>query len=131
LPGGLLPDTRKPGDRCSDRLANSYQDVPHPANFLFLVDGDAIQPTNNQNLGNVDDAELNRLIDRVERATPEEAADVAAAADRRIVEQAYVAPYGSERVSTFLSERMDFDDCSLFHPVYQNDYSSFCLKSPP
>ena len=112
-------------------FANWYQDFPHPANFLFLVDGDSIQPTNNQNLGNVDDAELNRLIDRVERATPEEAADVAAAADRRIVEQAYVAPYGSERVSTFLSERMDFDDCSLFHPVYQNDYSSFCLKSPP
>jgi hypothetical protein len=25
-------------------------------------------------------------------------------------------------------KRMDFDNCSLFHPVYNNDYSSFCLK---
>jgi hypothetical protein len=27
-----------------------------------------------------------------------------------------------------MSERMDFENCSLFHPVYQNDYSSFCIK---
>ena len=39
-----------------------------------------------------------------------------------------LAPYGVERDSIFLSERMDFENCSLFHPVYQNDYSSFCLK---
>ena len=25
-------------------------------------------------------------------------------------------------------KRMDFDNCSLFHPVYNNDYSSFGLK---
>ena len=30
--------------------------------------------------------------------------------------------------ATFLSERMDFDNCARFHPVYFNDYSSFCLK---
>jgi hypothetical protein len=27
-----------------------------------------------------------------------------------------------------MSERMDFENCSLFHPVYNNDYSSFCLR---
>ena len=37
-------------------------------------------------------------------------------------------PYGTEKVATFLSERMDFENCVLFHPVYQNDYSSWCLK---
>jgi peptide/nickel transport system substrate-binding protein len=109
-------------------VANWFQDFPHPANFLFLVDGDSIQATNNPNFGNTDDPELNRLIDQVERLPAEEGAAQAADADRLLVEEAYVAPWGSERVSTFLSERMDFETCSRFHPVYANDYSSFCLK---
>ena len=109
-------------------FTNWFQDFPHPANFFFLLDGDSIQPTNNQNFGNIDDPELNRLIDEVEAAPAEEVADVAAEADRRIVEQAFVAPFGSEKIATFLSERMDFENCSRFHPLYANDYSSFCLK---
>ena len=109
-------------------FANFYQDFPHPANFLFLVDGDTNQPTNNQNFGRVDDPELNKLIDEVEAAPAEGATEQAAEADRRAVEEAYVAPYGSETVSTLMSERMDFENCSMFHPVFMNDYSSFCLK---
>ena len=109
-------------------FANLYQDFPHPANFLFLIDGDTNQPTNNQNFGRVDDPELNKLIDEVEAAPAEGATEQAAEADRRAVEEAYVAPYGSETVSTFMSERMDFENCSMFHPVFMNDYSSFCLK---
>jgi peptide/nickel transport system substrate-binding protein len=107
---------------------NWFQDFPHPANFLFLIDGDSNQPTNNQNYGRVDDPQLNKLIDEVEAAPADGATDQAAEADKLAVEEAYVAPYGSEKVATFLSERMDFENCSLFHPVYQNDYSSFCLK---
>jgi peptide/nickel transport system substrate-binding protein len=109
-------------------FANWFQDFPHPANFLFLIDGDTNQPTNNQNYGRVDDPELNKLIDEVEAAPAEGATEQAAEADRLAVEKGYVAPYGSETVATFMSERMDFENCSLFHPVYQNDYSSFCLK---
>ncbi len=37
---------------------NWFQDFPHPKNFMFLVDGASIQPTNNQNFGNVDDPEI-------------------------------------------------------------------------
>jgi peptide/nickel transport system substrate-binding protein len=109
-------------------FASWYEDFPHPANFLFLIDGDTNQPTNNQNFGRVDDPELNELIDEVEAAPADGATEQAAEADRLAVEEAYVAPYGSEKVSTFMSERMDFENCSLFHPVYLNDYSSFCLK---
>src|SRR5688500_9192822 len=109
-------------------VTNWFQDFPHPANFLFLIDGDTNQPTNNQNFGRVDDPELNKLIDEVEAAPADGATEQAAEADRLAVEEAYVAPYGSETVATFMSERMDFENCSLFHPVYQNDYSSFCLK---
>jgi peptide/nickel transport system substrate-binding protein len=109
-------------------VANWYQDFPHPANFLFLIDGDTNQPTNNQNYGRVDDPQLNKVIDQVEAASAEESAEQAAEADRIAVEGAYVAPYGNEKLATFFSERMDFENCSLFHPVYLNDYSSFCLK---
>ena len=109
---------------------NWYMDFPHPGNFLFLVDSESIQPTNNQNIGNVSDPELDELIDTVNSgpATDDAVQEAAAEADRILVENSYVVPYGTETVSTFMSERMDFENCSLFHPVYQNDYSSFCLK---
>jgi peptide/nickel transport system substrate-binding protein len=107
---------------------NWFQDFPHPANFLFLIDGDTNQPTNNQNFGRVDDPKLNELIDEVEGAPADGATEQAAEADKYAVEEAYVAPYGQETVSTFFSERMDFENCLRFHPVYLNDYSSWCLK---
>jgi len=111
-------------------FANWFQDFPHPGNFLFLVDGASIQPTNNQNFGNVDDPELNKLIDTVQNgaAGDPEVQEAAAAADELLIEKSYLAPYGAEERSIFLSERMDFESCKRFHPVYQTDYSAFCLK---
>jgi peptide/nickel transport system substrate-binding protein len=129
LDGGVyFPTVGNDKTRPQVGVANWYQDFPHPANFLFLIDGDTNQPTNNQNYGRVDDPQLNKVIDQVEAAPAEESAEQAAEADRIAVEGAYVAPYGNEKLATFFSERMDFENCSLFHPVYLNDYSSFCLK---
>jgi peptide/nickel transport system substrate-binding protein len=111
-------------------FANWYQDFPHPKNFMFLIDGASIQPTNNQNFGNVDDPEITKGIAVLNRE-PELTDDVVARwkdLNRKVVERAWVVPFGHRKLSTFLSERMDFDNCSLFHPVYANDYSSFCLK---
>ncbi len=68
------------------------------------------------------------MIDEVEAAPADGATEQASEADRFAVEHAYVAPYGQETISTFFSERMDFENCPLFHPVYLNDYSSWCLK---
>ena len=109
---------------------NWYQDFPHPSNFLFLVDSASIQPTNSQNMGRVSDPELDKLIDTVNAgpASDPKVREAAAEADRLLIEKSYVAPYGQEAVATFMSERMDFENCSMFHPLYQNDYSSFCLK---
>jgi peptide/nickel transport system substrate-binding protein len=111
-------------------FANWFQDFPHPKNFMFLIDGASIQPTNNQNFGNVDDPEITRAIAELNRE-PELTGDVVDRwkdLNRKVVERAWVVPFGHRKLSTFLSERMDFDGCSLFHPVYANDYSSFCLK---
>jgi peptide/nickel transport system substrate-binding protein len=111
-------------------FANWFQDFPHPKNFFFLVDGASIQPTNNQNFGNVDDPQITKGIAELnlEPEITEEVAQRWGELNRELVEGAYVAPYGHRKLATFFSERMDFENCRRFHPVYNNDYSSFCLK---
>ena len=111
-------------------FANWFQDFPHPKNFFFLVDGKSIQPTNNQNFGNVDDPEITKGIAELnkEPVMTDEVAAKWGDLNKKLVERAWIVPYGHRKLATFLSERMDFDNCSRFHPVYFNDYSSFCLK---
>lgn len=110
-------------------FANWFADFPHPKNFMFLVDGKSIQPTNNQNYGNVDDPEITSGIAKLNQLPiDDETTAEWTKLNDEVVERAWVAPYGHRKLATFLSERMDFDNCALFHPVYFNDYSSFCLK---
>jgi peptide/nickel transport system substrate-binding protein len=111
-------------------FANWFQDFPHPKNFMFLVDGASIQPTNNQNFGNVDDPEITKGIAELNKEpeiTPE-VADKWKDLNDKLVERAWIAPYGHRKLATFFSERMDFDNCSNFSPVWNNDYTSWCLK---
>jgi len=117
-------------ERAQTGFLNWFQDFPHPANFMFLVDAESIQPTNNQNVGNVDVPELNEGIAELRREPEltDEVVERWKELNRTVVEEATIAPYGYRKLATFMSERMDFENCSLFHPVYQNDYSSFCLK---
>jgi len=111
-------------------FTNWFQDFPHPLNFYFLVDGDTIQPTNNNNNGNVNDPKINDTIDELSLETDLEAvADQWAELDRYLIEppQSSIVPYGHRKLATFVSERIDFESI-IQHPVYQNDYSSFALK---
>ncbi|MBA3584457.1 MAG: ABC transporter substrate-binding protein [Gemmatimonadetes bacterium] len=111
-------------------VAHWFQDYPHPANLMSRVDGASIRRTGNQNFGNVDDRQVNATLARA-NANPslDEAADGYAAADRRLIEEALVAPYGHRKLTVFMSERMSFEDeCNLVHPVYNSDLTSFCLK---
>ncbi len=110
-------------------FANWFQDFPHPGNFMFLVDGDSIQATNNQNFGNVNDSEVNALLDEAnQNADIDAVADDYAAADRKIVEGAHVATYGHRKLTVFYSDRMDFENCTVWHPVYNLDFTNLCLK---
>jgi peptide/nickel transport system substrate-binding protein len=117
-------------EKAQTGFANWFQDFPHPKNFMFLVDGKSIQPTNSQNFGNVDDPEITKGIAELNQE-PEITPEVEEGwkeLNRKLVERGWIVPYGYRKLATFLSERMDFENCSLFHPVYFNDYSSFCLK---
>ena len=109
---------------------NWFLDWPHPQNLWFLVDPDSIQPTNNENTGNVDDPKIKDELDRLNLETDvEAAADEWAALDEYLVAppQSYVAPYGHRKTSTFLSERMDWES-AVFHTIQFNDYTTFALK---
>ncbi len=106
-----------------------FQDYPHPLSFFGPVfGGGSITPRNNANLSNVDDEFVNSEI---ERLTGEP--DLTAVAgewselDRHVIENAYIAPYGHRRLTTFFSERMN-PEAAIFHPNYGNDYSSWELE---
>jgi hypothetical protein len=72
---------------------------------------------------------LKRRIELLEReASPQDSADDWAALDLDVVEGAEVAPYGVETVGVLMSERMDPENCSLYHPVFRLDWSSLCLR---
>ena len=111
-------------------FANWFQDFPHPRNFMFLVDSESIQNTNNQNFGNVSDPEVDKLIHEANaNANLDEAAPQYAEADRLLVEKAHIAPYGHRKLANFVSERVDFDNCTVTHPVYELDLTQLCLTS--
>jgi peptide/nickel transport system substrate-binding protein len=105
------------------------QTFPHPLNFFEFVDGDAIQPTNSKNTAHVDDPHINAELDRLaaEQRTGAVRGDWADL-NRYLVEKAYVVPFGHRTRGTFVSERIDFEHCTEFHPVYLEDWSKFCLK---
>ena len=91
--------------------------LPHPLPFVSALGG------------NVLDGDFAEDVHEVARdAEPNGSDDRYADIDRTIVEKAYVAPFGSEKVGLFLSERMDAANCARFHRVYGADYASFCLK---
>jgi hypothetical protein len=48
--------------------------------------------------------------------------------DQRLVDEALVAPYGHRKLANFVSERVDFENCTVTHPVYQLDFTQLCLK---
>ncbi len=109
---------------------NWVADFPHPLNFYFLFDGATIQPTNNQNHSNVDDPFINEELARLQEVTDLEAvAGDWAALDHYLIEppQSYLAAYGHQVITQFLSERIDFD-AALLHPVNGNDYTSWRLR---
>jgi peptide/nickel transport system substrate-binding protein len=110
-------------------FANWFQDYPDPSNFVFLVNGKSIQETNNQNFGNSDDQQVNSLIEEA-NANPDRGAatEQDKAVDRRVVEEALVVPYGHRKLANFTSSRVDFENCTVTHPVYQLDFTQLCLK---
>jgi peptide/nickel transport system substrate-binding protein len=112
-------------------FADWLQDFPNPSDFYLLMNGNTIQPTNNQNFSMVDDPHIQSELAKLD-AVPATKLDSMAAAwqalDEYVARKAYVAVFGSEELPKFLSDRIDFQ-AAIFHPLYFNDWTSWQLTS--
>jgi peptide/nickel transport system substrate-binding protein len=101
----------------------------HPSAYFTVVHGDAIQEENNRNTSNIDDPLINRTVNRLEgELDTETVADEWAELNRYLVGKGYLVPLGHRVRGTFVSDRIDFENCTFFHSVYLEDFSRFCLK---
>jgi peptide/nickel transport system substrate-binding protein len=106
-----------------------YEDYPHPNDFLQLpLSGESIAPTNNSNWAQFDDPQVNAKIAQLsqEPLGPKQEAEYAAL-DREIMQQAPWAPYGSLKLSTFVSSDVDLEKL-VISPIFGQDLTSFALK---
>jgi peptide/nickel transport system substrate-binding protein len=102
---------RRQGAQAQIRLLEG--ELPRPAPYLG---GDLPRP-------------LRRAVAHLEREPrPGLAADEWARLERTVVEEAFLVPYGTLTATTFLSARVDAENCARYHPMFGNDYSSLCLK---
>lgn len=111
-------------------FADWVQDFPNPSDFYLLLDADSIQPTNNENFGNVDDPHIQAELARLDKVPATKLSTVAGqwqALDRYTAQKAYELVYGSEELPKFLGDRLDFK-AAIFHPLFLNDWTSWRLK---
>ena len=106
-----------------------FQDYPHPNDFFQpLLDGESIQPTNNNNFAQTDIGSLNKQQATLRQEQLTDAVkNQYSAMDKAYMEQAVWAPYGNRTLATFVSDRINFDKV-YFHKVFNQDYTSFELK---
>ncbi|MEX2414462.1 MAG: ABC transporter substrate-binding protein [Thermoleophilaceae bacterium] len=109
---GLLAHVGSAG-AANVRRAAPAPAVPHPSAYLRHVDDPVLR------------ARV-RLLEQ--EAEPRDSAQQWAEIDGEVVERALLAPYGVAKAGVLASERLDFQNCSRFHPVMGMDYSSLCLK---
>jgi peptide/nickel transport system substrate-binding protein len=122
----------RPSTKAQIGFTNYFQDFPHPGDFFGpSFTSASLQSTPTYNSSNVRDPQLDSTVSTLNKSDPKAVASQWAALDKEVSgpAKAYVAVYGNEESSTFMSDRMNFKDCSgAPHLVYRNDWSLFCLK---
>lgn len=110
-------------------FADWNEDFADPVDFYLLLDGDAIEPTDNENYGQVDDSRIDSAIATLGQIpTPQLASDVAKwqQLDQYTARRAYVAVFGYDTDPKLMSARMDFG-AAILQPVYGWDFTSLQL----
>jgi peptide/nickel transport system substrate-binding protein len=115
-------------------FADWNQDFPNPIDFYgILAAGDAIQPTNNQNFGQINDPVLNAKINAAGSLYKLPSAQLSSSAsqwqqlDYYAAQKAYFLVFGYASFPKFLSNRLDFASV-VYHQVYGPDWLTFKLK---
>jgi peptide/nickel transport system substrate-binding protein len=109
--------------------ANWFEDYPHPNDYFQpQLSGESIAKIGNTNLANIDDPKLTAKIARLgsEQLGPKQESEYADL-DREFMEQAPWAPYGTNTVTTFVSDEIDLDKV-IFNPTFGQDLTSFQFK---
>ena len=106
-----------------------YQDYPHPNDFFQpLLSGESILQTNNGNLANIEEPELNKEIGELgeEQLGPEQEGRYAEL-DKKFMELAPWAPYGNRTLSTFVSDEINLDSI-IYNSTFFEYLTSFEFK---
>jgi peptide/nickel transport system substrate-binding protein len=109
--------------------SNWLLDYPHPNDYFGpQLSGQSILPSGNTNSAYFDDPEVTRKIAELERQQlgPKQEAEYAAL-DREVMEQAPWAPFGTLRLGTFVSDKIDVEKV-IVSPIYGQDLTSFEIK---
>ena len=112
-------------------FADWNQDFPNPIDFYLLVDGNAIQPTDNENFGQVNDPKINAAIKKLGPIpTTQINAKVESewqSIDEYTAKKAYLGVFGYQTFPFFMSDRMNYA-AAIHQPIYGWDFTSFQLK---
>jgi peptide/nickel transport system substrate-binding protein len=103
-----------------------FQDYPHPNDFFQpLLSGESILQTNNGNFANISDQALNSEIAELgeEQLGPEQE-EKYKELDKKYMELAPWAPYGTRTLSTFVSDAIDLESV-IYSPTFGAYLSSF------
>lgn len=103
-----------------------YEDYPHPNDFFQpLLSGESILQTNNGNFANLDEAGLNKEIAELgeEQLGPEQE-EKYAELDKKYMELAPWAPYGTRTLTTFVSDAINLDSI-IYNSTFFEYLTSF------
>jgi peptide/nickel transport system substrate-binding protein len=106
-----------------------FQDYPHPNDFFQpLLAGESILPTNNANFANISEPALDKEIARLgEQQLGPEQEEAYAELDKKFMELAPWAPYGTRTLNTFVSDEIDLDSI-VYNPTFFEHLTSFQFK---
>jgi peptide/nickel transport system substrate-binding protein len=103
-----------------------FEDYPHPNDFFQpLLSGESILQTNNGNFANIDDPALNaEIAKRGEEPLGAEQEAAYSELDKKYMEEAPWAPYGTRTLSTFVSSAINLDNI-IYNPTFFEYLTSF------
>jgi peptide/nickel transport system substrate-binding protein len=112
-------------------FADWNQDFPNPIDFYLLVDGKAIQATDNENFGQVNDPKVNAAIAKLGPVPTTQLTGKVVqqwqAIDEYVAKKAYLGVFGYQTFPFFMSDRMNYA-AAIHHTIYGWDFTSFQLK---
>jgi peptide/nickel transport system substrate-binding protein len=103
-----------------------FEDYPHPNDFFQpLLSGESILQTNNGNFANISEPSLNKEIAKLgeEELGPEQE-EKYAELDKKYMELAPWAPYGTRTLSTFVSSNVNLENI-IYNPTFFQYLTSF------